>query len=433
MAALREFKLAVILAGLVVGSLVQIGRAQDTPDVAEATDEKEAPKFLRIEEERGKWVALDIASREFQLDEGLRVALVGVAHIGDRSFYRSVERLLSEYDLVLYESVMPSGARGAGGDTDAERIASTKSAMGFVGGLIEGHFVTKGRYPDHLEELEAYASKMDPRLGAWLAKATLDGWGRPLFYGVDAESDDYTLLSYGGDGREGGEDDAADINLADLDPPMPLDLGGDDNNIQVQLAEALSLDFQLAAIDYSHPNWQCSDMAMDQVDRALADRGVDFEVVGGALAGTSMTAKIAKVFLGFIKVADSFLDGAIADTFKVILIEMLGDETMMRAGMDQFGEGFEEVIVDMRNQVVIDDLATVVRERPEVKSVAILYGAAHMDDMVERLEDQLGATEVDEVWLRAIEVDIEASVVSARELAQMRMMMRQMMQSQQRP
>ena len=96
MAAFQYFTPTLILAGLTIGLFANDAPAQDAPEAADAIKAADGPQFLRIEEERGKWVALEIASREYQLENGPRVALVGVAHIADRSFYRSVQRLLAE-------------------------------------------------------------------------------------------------------------------------------------------------------------------------------------------------------------------------------------------------------------------------------------------------------------------------------------------------
>jgi hypothetical protein len=137
------------------------------------------------------------------------------------------------------------------------------------------------------------------------------------------------------------------------------------------------------------------------------------------------------MMLGLMRFADSLMDGAIADTFKVVMIEMLGDEQFIEKGLGQLGQGFTEVIVEQRNQVAVDDLKTIIEREPEVKSVAILYGAAHMDDLGRRLVEQLGYEPRESHWLKAIEVDLEESVVSARDIHQVRRMMKQVMQAQQ--
>ena len=130
-----------------------------------------------------------------------------------------------------------------------------------------------------------------------------------------------------------------------------------------------------------------------------------------------------------MKLADLVFDGAIADTVKVMMIEMLGNEEMMGQSLDQMGDGFSEVIIDLRNQVVIDDLVLLLeREGADVETIGIFYGAAHMPDMAERMRDQLGYVEVEDPdaveWFDVIKVDTNRG---GADVSRMRETMRRMM------
>lgn len=417
---------------------------------------KPAPEHLRIIEDKGKSISLQIASRDYKKMEGAgpTIALVGVAHIGDLEFYRSVEKLLEQYDVVLYESVKPPGAGGAGGDTDNEKIESTEAAMQFVGGLIETYKRQKSEYPADLNSLATFAQEKDSRIVKFLSVALLDAWGRPLVYERLApptppaappadvtgeapapsqpEARGYKLVSLGADGAPAGEGVNADLDLADHAAPEALPLSKEDG-LQTQLADALGLEFQLDALPYDKANWRCSDMAMDEVSRRLEAKGLNFDEIGGTLAGSSLPAKIIKVLLGLMKTLDVMFEGAITDMFKVVMIEMLGDEKMITQGVAQFGEGFSEVIVGDRNQVAIDDLKKLLETEPQVKSVAVLYGAAHMPDMAKRMREQLGyepapASEIR--WLTAMTVDLSKSPIPPSEMNQIRLMIRRAIREQ---
>lgn len=415
-------------------SAAQAGAGVTTSQPAapeEAQNDVAVPSHVRVIEEKGRSIALELASQEFNAPEGKgpKVCLVGVAHIADRSFYRGVEKLLDQYDVVLYESVKPAGTGGAGGETDEERIESTKAAMQFVGGVIESFKSKRDGYPEDVAALRSFAAEREPRLAQWFDIAMVDGWGRALIYKRSETGDGYSLVSLGADGTTGGDDADTDLDIADEHPPDPLALSHEDS-LQSQLADALKLKFQLDAIDYSHPNWRCSDMAIDEVSREMSERGLDFGPMGGTLAGSSFPARIIKVLLGMMRMADSLMDGALADTFKVVMIEMLGDEKFVEHGLGQLGKGFTEVIVEQRNQVAIDDLKAIIEREPEIKSVAILYGAAHMDDLGKRLIEQLNYEPGTTHWLTAVEVDLQESAVSARDINQIRGMMKQMMRAQ---
>ncbi len=140
-----------------------------------------------------------------------------------------------------------------------------------------------------------------------------------------------------------------------------------------------------------------------------------------------MPARFLKFALRLLRVADAVLEGRLSDTLKVVMIDILGDEAIMEQSLDQLGPAFREVIVDRRNQVAIDDLAAIIEKEPEVESVAIIYGAAHLPDLAEQLAGQLGYQPDGERWLTAIEVDLVNSAVSVAELNRMRQMMRLLM------
>src|SRR5262245_34107725 len=70
-------------------------KADQTPADTKAKSEA-CPKYLRVVENKGKSIALEIASRNFVRADGNgpKVGLIAVAHIGDKSFYKAVQKLL---------------------------------------------------------------------------------------------------------------------------------------------------------------------------------------------------------------------------------------------------------------------------------------------------------------------------------------------------
>ncbi len=405
---------------------------------AAATNDAQPTQFLRVSDDSDV-VSLEIAITDYQSpDGGPVVSLVGVAHISDASYYEQLQRELEGFDVVLYESVMPPGAGGAGGDTADERAQSTRAVLGFLAGQIEALQDRSGAYPESLDALQSHITTDDSRLGGWVGRARTDGWGNPVRYQLADTSDGYILLSTGADGSVGGDGEATDIVAHDdakvqsiRDVILASEKAGDDN-LQAQLAEALNLAFQLEAINYNRPDWICSDMSLDQVQRSLAEKGSNFEVLGATLDGASLPAKVVKILLSVMKLADAFLDNTIADTFKVVLIEVLGDPAITQASFAQLGAGFEEVIINERNQVAVDDLVETLAKAEQDDRIAIFYGAGHMPDLAERLSDQLGLEETSQRWLPAMAVDLDASAVTKRDIAMIRRMVKQSMQMQMR-
>ncbi|MHC4415497.1 MAG: type II secretion system protein GspG [Planctomycetota bacterium] len=383
-------------------------------------------RYMRATEEPGRSIALEMAARTFAPSggSGPTVALVGVSHIGERQLYEAVQAFLDEHEVVLYESVKPAGAGGAGGKDDRERIETTRAAMRFVAGLVESHRRAVDRYPGGIDELARFATEQDPRLAEWLAVAMVDAWGGRVTYRVGAEGQQFTLLSLGADGRPGGEGADADLRVSRDDSVPPTGPGPAADNLQAELAKALGLEFQLDALSYDRPAFRCSDMAMDQLERALREKGVDFAPISGSLAGSSLPGRLAIYLLRLIRAADVFFDGAIADTLKVVLIELFSDEAVLEYSLKQFGGGFEEVIIDQRNQVVVDQVKAILDRERDVDSVAILYGAAHMPDMERRLTEQLGYRSIGERWFTAFKVDLKRSAMTAGQLKSIRRMVR---------
>lgn len=72
-------------------------------------------RFIRLRRDPiGEPIALETAIVRYVPVEGnqdLSVDLVSVVHIADRRYYRKLNRILSEYDVVLYELVAPKGTR----------------------------------------------------------------------------------------------------------------------------------------------------------------------------------------------------------------------------------------------------------------------------------------------------------------------------------
>ncbi len=401
-----------------------------SPMQEQATDED--ARFLRVVEQAGESVSLELAARRYARPDGAgpEVCLVSVAHIGDESLYTSLQSLLDEFDLVLYESVKPAGAGRPGGDTDEERAASTQASMRFISGVLQHQRESTDAYPADLEELATSLEGEDPRLAQWIELAAIDAWGNQLALIADAEG--FQLTSLGADNQLGGEGANADLVVSSDDASDPLALTGDDG-LQAQLADALDLAFQLEAVDYNRSHFRCSDMTVDQLERELAVRGVDFSGLSGTLAGTSFSAQVVRFLLTIVKAADAIFEGRVSDYAKLMMIEVLGNEDITEAALDQqFGAGFAEVIVGERNQVVMDDLAQVIETEPEVKSIAIFYGAAHMPDFETRLREQLGYEPSDAQWIPGMTLDLQKSALSELEINQMRFMIRQTMRSMMR-
>ena len=71
---------------------------------------KAAPtQFIRIAADKGEPTALETAVVRYRAAGDLTVDLVSVVHIGEAAYYRKLNKLFADYDVVLYELVAPQG------------------------------------------------------------------------------------------------------------------------------------------------------------------------------------------------------------------------------------------------------------------------------------------------------------------------------------
>ena len=90
------------------------------------------------------------------------------------------------------------------------KVQTTRTQLSNVGQALELFYIDHGRYPSTEEGLTGLTA------GSYLRGRTalLDGWGNPFIYERASGPDPFTLVSLGGDGRPGGEGEAADLTLS---------------------------------------------------------------------------------------------------------------------------------------------------------------------------------------------------------------------------
>ena len=111
------------------------------------------------------------------------------------------------------------------GRTDDARIAEAKVQIRNLETALKLFKLDSGFYPDTQQGLQALVEKptsgripLNYKEGGYLEqkKIPLDPWGSPYVYISPGLNGDYDLLSYGADGKEGGEGKDADIKSWDM-------------------------------------------------------------------------------------------------------------------------------------------------------------------------------------------------------------------------
>lgn len=94
------------------------------------------------------------------------------------------------------------------------------AALGQIDALqkaVDAYWLDTGRYPTTEQGLAALMTRPDAEAkwnGPYLQRETpLDPWGNPYLYRQPGTGRDYDLLSYGKDGKAGGEGEDADLGV----------------------------------------------------------------------------------------------------------------------------------------------------------------------------------------------------------------------------
>ena len=352
--------------------------------------------------------AFDTATRFYRRADGTGplVTLVGVVHIGDRQYYEALVDVLDDHETVLYESVLPRGAFGTRGADDRERQIRTQQAMIFLRGLLEGFVDARGRVPASVDELRAFVVERDSRLARPFALAFTDGWGRALAYAALEESagregGDFRLASLGRDGRAGGRGLDLDLVLSRLperDEGPGAGVRGktrrEGRDLYAELADALGVALQVRSIDYDRAGWEPADLPLEELLDRLWKRGER----SAALEMLSADGGFAQ---GALRLLLSIVSNSPA--FKRMVIQALGQAGEgASAGL---GEVDRRLILDERNDAVVEHLRELLSRRDAPSSVAIFYGAAHMPDFEVSLAREFGLLPVETRWDTAMSVD----------------------------
>lgn len=406
-----------ILPALVLGAFGVAALADDTP-------------VMRLQEADGGVVRLQVAARTFEREGSPPVTLVGVAHVGDASFYRELQGVLDAHDLVLYEGVAPAWRDVPEGAPDRVRADFTRARLADAEGALRAA-AADGLAPTTRDR---WLGSQPSYIRRQLELALTDAWGRAAIVeiGADERAPAYTLTSLGADGEPGGDGPDADIVRSGT---LVFGEGADDTQLQRKMAQAAGLRFQLDAMDYSSPSWVNADatvaLLLGMTPEAMVEGntggvqgapggaepgGVDAddpnaqaEALLGMLSGDSGFSKIMGTLLGWVGRSErsSFM-------FRLMMVEMLGRaDEVMAAG--PFGDGLGDLIIAQRNAVVMGDMDdALARERPP-GSIAVFYGSGHLPDFADQLRER-GYEPSGTRWLTAIEAD-PASVGIAPEQA----------------
>lgn len=388
------------------------------------------PGFTRVQEQSdGVRSTLEMAIKAYRPADGNgpTVYLAAAIHIGEPEFYHELQMFLDAQDVVLFEGVQPPGqSRDPRWDLprdDEVKAAITAARANLLALHLGRYYQAEGRYPADMTE---FAASLDGEDEWLIAPSLLDAWGRGFFMSTVTPEDGSSVAwvgSLGADGAVGGEGFAADVFASPQFLPEPEAQGARGDGLQQKLADALHLEFQLASMDHSAPNWRNSDVSVDVIQQRLEELNADNqgEALFDVLSGKGFMGRLSGFLVGIIGASDT-----LRETTKAMLVDLLANAEDILPAQEQLLGPLMDVILHERNQVVLADLEQVLKE-PGVRTIGVIYGAGHLPDIEKVLLSRFKYVQSGETWVPALTADLGKAGMSPKQAQRMRDMLRRQM------
>lgn len=246
----------------------------------------------------------------------------------------------------------------------------------------------------------------------------LDAQTVVLYEGIDPEARP----------RQAHEAKAAATNDPGRAAPSAGTNGG--YSLQATLARSLGLVFQLEAVDYERANFLNSDLSVPQIERLMAGAGppaapsqaggtnASFDVLVQIMDGSSFLGSLVKIGMQFVAASPS-LQAVVKLTLIEAVGRLKGDLSEMQTLPPEW-KHLVKVLIEARNQHLLADLNAQLKKTPPSGSIAVFYGAGHMDDLEKHLTGDLHYHADREIWLSAFTVDLRQSGLSPEEIQWLR-------------
>jgi hypothetical protein len=174
-------------------------------------------------------------------------------------------------------------------------------------------------------------------------------------------------------------------------------------SMQKRLAETLGLTFQLTEIQYNRPFFVNSDLSFDDLKTLAAQGGkATEEQLNGLVGMLSGQGFMGELMNGMMDRMDK--NPRQKRYFKRFLMQTLTTQGLMESALGKAKPGemsMQDLIIVERNKAVMKDLQTTIATK-KPRTIAIFYGAGHMEDMEKRLITEMAYKPAEERWFTAI-------------------------------
>jgi hypothetical protein len=207
-------------------------------------------------------------------------------------------------------------------------------------------------------------------------------------------------------------------------------------SMQSALAQSLGLVFQLDAIDYDRTNFVNSDLSVLQIERLMTGNSNAMPAAPGQKGESSpsmdalMQIMDGSSFLGgLLKAAVKFIGSNpnLQAITRLMFIDAIGNikgDFSETRGLPPDMKHLLKVLIEARNQNVVDDLKEEIKLVPRNGSIAVFYGTGHMDNMEKSIARELNYRPAGDVWLTAFSVDVRDTGLSSGQVQVMRNMVK---------
>jgi len=145
----------------------------------------------------------------------MRVSVYSRPSAGRRRGFTLIEIMVVIVIIGLLSALVGPRLIGQSDEAKRKTTATQIAQLEQVLGLFQ---LDNGFYPTTEQGLEALVKEpslppepLNYKKGGYMKKVPKDAWGRDFIYRCPGERGDFDIMSYGSDGKEGGEGTAADI------------------------------------------------------------------------------------------------------------------------------------------------------------------------------------------------------------------------------
>lgn len=345
--------------------------------------------YTRIIEFAPRHFRIEVAWRHFQAPGKPDVWLAGMVHDGSPDFFLKVNELLKAQPVVLIEDDNSEVSEPpAAGATDEEKKSWTKQALKFLGELVEGYHQEFKVYPESFESV-LFALEPTSEWAFDMRMCMTDAWGHPIVYQKTGSG--YSVHSAG----DGGGDDSS-LTVAHTANWQWTSI---DENRSSHSDHLGLLDQSNGGLTFDHPNFYFCDMLVGEYNRRIKaapkERTTPYFTAEDAL--------------------NSFDEKKYPHDMQLQRFRILEASGAPHIPEVMHPEGEDHVTLIERNDVV---WAEVSRRIAAAQPVCVLYGAAHLYDLEQRLVTQEGYSPGETQWLAVFEVDLSKSKITDAEMAE---------------